>query len=88
MIKYIILEMFGMSIVLFAVMGLDKYKAKTGRWRVSERALFLMALLGGALGGVVGMRVFHHKTKHWYFQYGFPALLIVQAALLVWLILR
>ena len=88
MIKYIILEMFGMSIVLFVVMGLDKYKAKTGRWRVSEKTLFLMALLGGALGGVVGMRVFHHKTKHWYFQYGFPALLIVQAALLVWLILR
>ena len=88
MTKYIILEMLLMSIVLFVVMGLDKYKAKTGRWRVAERTLFLMALLGGALGGVVGMRVFHHKTKHWYFRYGFPALLIVQTALVVWLTAR
>lgn len=85
MIKYIIGEMLGMSIALFVVMGIDKYKAKAGRWRVPERTLFLMALLGGALGGVVGMKVFHHKTKHRYFQYGFPALLTAQLALVVWL---
>ena len=77
-----------MSLALFIVMGSDKRKAKKGKWRVRERTLFLLALLGGALGGVVGMKVFHHKTKHWYFQYGFPALLIVQLALLVWLTVR
>lgn len=63
-------------------MGVDKWKAKRGRYRISEKMLFLVAVLGGALGSTLGMHVFHHKTKHWYFKYGFPALFILQAALL------
>ena len=77
-----------MSLVLFAVMGADKRRAKKGAWRVPEKTLFLLALLGGAIGGVLGMRVFRHKTKHWYFAWGFPILALLQLALCFWLFLR
>ena len=76
-----------MNLAAFAAMGLDKGRARRGRWRVSEKALFLPALLGGALGGVLGMRAFRHKTRRWYFRFGFPALLVLQLAgfcLLLW----
>ena len=74
-----------MSLVLFAVMGADKRRAKAGAWRVPEKTLFLLALLGGALGGVLGMRTFRHKTKHWTFAWGFPILALLQLALCFWL---
>ena len=65
-----------------ALMGRDKRLARTGGWRVPERTLFLAAACFGALGGVLGMRVFRHKTQRWYFRVFFPALLIVQIMLL------
>ena len=71
----------------FLLMGLDKRRARRGAWRISEKALFLPAVLGGSLGAIAGMRTFRHKTRHWYFRYGLPALLAVQlalAALLGW----
>ena len=76
------------NLAAFALMGLDKRRARRGAWRISEKALFLPAVLGGALGGLVGMRVFHHKTKHWYFRFGMPALLIVQVILAGWIAAR
>ncbi len=77
-----------MSLVLFAAMGADKRRAKTGAWRVPEKRLFLLAALGGAVGGVLGMKAFRHKTKHWYFSWGFPILALLQLALCVWLLVR
>ena len=82
-------QMLGLYLLLinlaaFFVMGADKRRARRGDWRISEKALFLPAVLGGALGGVLGMRVFRHKTKHWYFQFGFPVLLLMQGILLGW----
>ena len=74
------------NLAAFLVMRADKRRAKRGTWRISEKALFLPALLGGALGGVRGMRTFRHKTKHWYFRLGFPLLLVLQAVLLGWLV--
>lgn len=71
-----------MSISLFIVMGLDKYFAKAGLRRVPEARLFRMALLGGALGGWLGMRAFRHKTRHTKFVIAFPALAVVQLAIL------
>ncbi len=68
------------------VMWSDKQRAKKGAWRIKESTLFAVALLGGALGTTCGMYWFRHKTKHWYFKYGFPLILIAEAALLVWLI--
>lgn len=69
----------------FVLMGVDKRRAKRDQWRISEKTLFLPPLLGGTVGAILGMRVFHHKTKHWYFRYGLPALLVLQLALAGWL---
>ena len=69
----------------FVLMGLDKRRARRDQWRISEKALFLPAVLGGSLGAVLGMRLFHHKTKHWYFRYGLPALLAAQVLLGIFL---
>ena len=65
----------------FALMGIDKSRAKRHAWRIPEKTLFLCAILGGSLGTTAGMYFFHHKTKHWYFKYGMPAILILQAML-------
>ena len=70
----------------FAMMGIDKKRAIRGAWRISEASLFLTALLGGALGCTLGMHFFHHKTRHWYFRYGLPAILLLQ--LFLWIYLR
>ena len=67
-----------MNLVSFALMGIDKYKAKKKAWRIPEATLFLFAIFGGSIGSILGMFVFHHKTRHWYFQYGMPLILIVQ----------
>ena len=67
-----------MNVISFALMGVDKRRARRGQWRVSEKALFLATACFGGLGGVLGMKVFHHKTKHWYFKVFFPMLLALQ----------
>ena len=67
-----------MNIAAFALMGHDKRCAREGKWRVPERTLFLMTALFRGLGGVLGMKVFHHKTQHWYFRVFFPVLLVIQ----------
>ena len=70
----------------FLLMGLDKRRARRGAWRISEKALFLPAVLGGSLGSIVGMRTFRHKTKHWYFVVGMPLILVCQTALAIYLV--
>jgi len=72
----------GMNLIAFALMGIDKHRAKAGKWRIKEVTLFLVTALFGGLGGTLGMYVFRHKTKHWYFKIGFPVLLIIQIILL------
>ena len=71
-----------LNIASFALMGRDKRCARHGKWRVPEKTLFLVTACFGGLGGVLGMKVFHHKTQHWYFRVFFPGLLIVQIVLL------
>ena len=71
----------------FALMGVDKWRARRDAGRIPESPLWLFALLGGALGGALGMQVFRHKTRHWYFRFGFPLLTALQLALLLWLAL-
>ncbi len=80
--------MLGIYLVIINLTGIivmwsDKQKAKKGAWRIKEKTLFLVALLGGALGTTCGMYWFRHKTQHWYFKYGFPLILFLQAALAV-----
>ena len=70
----------------FALMGIDKRRSKRkGARRIRERTLFLSALLGGGLGAFLGMWIFRHKTKHWYFVLGIPLILLAEAALGIWL---
>ena len=78
---YILLYLLAVNLLLFAAMGIDKYKAKHQLWRIPERTLFVLAAIGGSLGGILGMRLFHHKTLHPQFRYGFPAILILQLIL-------
>lgn len=77
-----------MNIIGFAMMGIDKRKAIKHLWRVRESTLFLIALTGGSVGSILGMRVFRHKTRHWYFVYGMPLILILQILLIVLIIKR
>lgn len=85
MIKVIAIYLIVMNILGFFAMGMDKWKAKKNRWRIPERTLFLMSLIGGSVGTLLGMYVFHHKTKHWYFKFGMPLILIVQCAAVIYL---
>ena len=74
------------NLIAFCLMGSDKKKAKTGAWRIPEKTLFLSAIIGGSIGAIAGMQVFRHKTKHWYFKYGMPAILILQVAIAVFIL--
>ena len=79
----------GINLAAFSAMGWDKRCSKrSGARRIPEKRLFLLALLGGALGGTAGMFLFHHKTRHWTFRWGFPAILALEAGLGLWLLLR
>lgn len=80
-IRYVILYFLVLSMLGFLLMGVDKWKARRGAWRIKESTLLLVAALGGSPGALLGMHLFRHKTKHWYFRYGLPALLMLQAAL-------
>lgn len=78
-IAYVIL----VNIVAFALMGIDKQKARKNKWRIPEKTLFLSAMVGGSIGALYGMHLFRHKTKHKSFIFGMPAILIVQLVLIV-----
>jgi len=77
-----------MNLIAFCLMGVDKHRAKRGAWRIKERTLFLVTALMGGVGGTAGMLFFRHKTKHWYFRIGFPALMVMQMALAMYLMTR
>ena len=83
--KYLI-YLLAVNAVTFIVYGIDKYKAKHAKWRISEATLLLLAVLGGSVGAWCGMKVWHHKTMHKKFKYGVPAILLLQVALAVWII--
>lgn len=69
----------------FLAMGIDKVKAKRNAWRIPEKTLFSIAIAGGAFGVWLGMLTFRHKTKHWYFKYGVPAIFFVELFFLAFL---
>ena len=75
------------NVCLFFMMAADKQRAKRGKRRIPEARLFLLALLGGSIGGIAGIYCFRHKTKHKSFTLGFPAILILELAAAVWLIM-
>ena len=75
------------NIVIFLVYGIDKWKAKQGSWRISEVSLLILAVIGGCIGALLGMKIWHHKTMHKKFKYGLPMILLAQIAL-IYLILK
>ena len=74
------------NITTFFLYGVDKYKAKKNKWRISEATLLTMAAIGGSIGAWAGMRLWHHKTMHKKFKYGIPVIIILQVALAVYLL--
>lgn len=70
------------NLIGYMSMWSDKRRAIKNKYRISEKTLFTIALLGGSLGSILGMNQFRHKTKHWYFKYGMPLILIMQIALI------
>ncbi len=77
-IHIFLIYLLALNILGFALMGLDKRKAKRNQWRIPEKHFFITALLGGSLGCWLGMQCFHHKTMHKTFIVGMPAILIMQ----------
>lgn len=82
----ILVALITINIITFLLMGYDKHKAKTKQWRVSEKTLFMLVIFGGSLGGLVGMYVFHHKTKKAIFKYGFSIILFIHLIILLYVI--
>ena len=76
------------TLIAFALMGIDKWKAKHDSWRIPEKTLFLSAILGGSVGALAGMFLFRHKTKHLSFTVGMPLILAVQIVLVLLLAFR
>ncbi|MBR6829639.1 MAG: DUF1294 domain-containing protein [Paludibacteraceae bacterium] len=75
-----------LNVLTFVLYGIDKYKARHDRWRISEATLLGLAVLGGAIGAWLGIRIWHHKTQHAIFRYGVPLILLAQLAVVAFLI--
>ena len=95
MTQTIIYILICINVVTFLVYGIDKWKAKQGSWRISEASLLLLAVIGGSIGALLGMQVWHHKTMHkggtcdvdnivggYQFKYGLPLIVLAQVALI------
>lgn len=85
--KYLFIYLVVINLIGFVIMFIDKKRAIKKKYRIPEKNLFLVALIGGSLGTTLGMEMFRHKTRHWYFKWGMPLLLIIQL-ILAWLVVR
>lgn len=74
------------NILAFALMGIDKAKARRNKWRIPEKCIFLAVALGGSIGAITGMFLFRHKTEHLSFVIGLPVILLFHLAAALWLI--
>jgi uncharacterized membrane protein YsdA (DUF1294 family) len=86
-VKYLFIYLVVINLIGFVIMFIDKKRAIKKKYRIPEKKLFLVALIGGSLGTTLGMEMFRHKTRHWYFKWGMPLLLIIQL-ILAWLMVR
>ncbi|MBQ0060357.1 MAG: DUF1294 domain-containing protein [Bacteroidales bacterium] len=84
-LKFILIYLAAITLFTFIVYGIDKRRAKKGRWRIPESTLLLLAVIGGSIGAYLGMKVWHHKTRHKKFKYGIPAIIVVQ---MVWVVFK
>ena len=81
--KYAIIYLVVINTVGFFMMFSDKQRAKNRAWRIPEKTLFLIAIIGGSIGSIFGMWLFRHKTRHWYFVIGMPVILVIQIILAI-----
>ena len=82
-IGYVIL----INLLGFVIMGLDKSRARNHDWRIAESTFFIIAVIGGSLGCILGMYTFRHKTKHWYFKWGLPLIFIIELTIVAYIFL-
>ena len=87
-IQKIIIYLLAINVIAFLTMGIDKWKAKRNAWRIPEQTLLSLVVLGGGIGGIIGMYTFRHKTKKPRFFIGFPVILIVEIAIVIYLIVN
>ena len=74
-----------LNVITFLIYAIDKWKAKKNRWRIPESILLLLAVLGGSIGALMGMKIWHHKPMHKKFKYGIPLIMILQIGMLLYL---
>ena len=82
---YILYYLIAINIITFFIYGIDKLKAKKGKWRIPESTLLLLAIIGGSIGAWFGIKVWHHKTLHKKFKYGIPLIVIIQIAIAIYI---
>ncbi len=88
MLTEILIILLVLNVVTFFIYGIDKLKAKKGKWRISEATLLILAAIGGSVGAWLGMKVWHHKTLHKKFRYGVPAILLLQIVAVVYAMIK
>ena len=81
--QIILIYLIAINVVAFFLYGIDKWKAKRSKWRISEATLLGLAVIGGSIGAWLGMKVWHHKTMHKKFKYGIPLILMAQIAIVL-----
>ena len=86
--KYIILYFIIINLIGVGAMALDKFKAQKGYWRIPEKTLFLITILGGGIGTLFGMYKFRHKTQKMYFIIGFPTIVIIEVMIIIVLLVK
>ena len=86
--QIILIYLIAINVVAFFLYGIDKWKAKRSKWRISEATLLGLAVIGDSIGAWLGMKVWHHKTMHKKFQFGIPLIIVAQVAMIIWLTSR
>ena len=82
---YILYYLIAINVITFLIYGIDKFKAKKGKWRIPESTLLLLAIIGGSIGAWFGIKVWHHKTLHKKFKYGIPLIVIIQIVIAIYI---
>lgn len=86
MYRYFVLYLIFVNMIAFLAYGIDKKRAVRKQWRISEKALLGMAVLGGSIGALAGMKIFHHKTRKAKFFVGVPVILAVELIVGLWVL--
>ena len=87
-LKNIIIYLIIINIIGFLAMFIDKRKAQKSKWRIQEKTLLYITLLGGGIGSIVGMYTFRHKTQKYRFTIGFPVIIIIEIVFIIYFIIK